>query len=68
MEEEDEVVSCSLDSSDSGDEYSGDREEDLDDDEQSAAKSSCSPDEERKSQNVDALVRCLITGLRFKLQ
>ncbi|KAI4295641.1 hypothetical protein L6164_035664 [Bauhinia variegata] len=57
MEDEDEIVQCSSDSTDSGDEYSGEREDDLDVDEQSEAESSSPPDDARKLQNVDALVR-----------
>ncbi|KAJ7967452.1 Protein CHROMATIN REMODELING like [Quillaja saponaria] len=56
-EEEAEVLSSASDPTDSSDAYTGDREEDVEDDEQSESGSSPPSDDERKSKNVDALVR-----------
>lgn len=59
MEEDDEDVPSPSDVSDSGDEFTGkseEEEEEADDEGQTAIKSPTS-DEDRKSQNVDALLR-----------
>lgn len=61
MEDDDEVLSCSSDS-DSGEEYAGECEKGLDEEgDELEADCLSPPDDERKSQNVDALVRYLRT-------
>ncbi|XP_054787444.1 protein CHROMATIN REMODELING 25 [Prosopis cineraria] len=57
MEDDDEVVSCSSGSDDDDDDFSSECEESLDKDDRSEADVCSLSDNERKSKNIDALVR-----------